>query len=124
MKRYLQLALMLAGLAPAAQATAQVTDYEREEYRGRSVTAARDVEDLRHEGFSEGAAIGRNSGRGDASQRIVTTQDVQRCSRNPNQAHPACWDVTYHFRRQEYRVRMTHAPGRTITVNEAGEPRV
>jgi uncharacterized protein YcfJ len=74
-------------------------------------------------GVVAGAAIGGNSGRGDGGQQVVTTQNVQRCSRNPNQARAAYWDVTYNFRGQEYRVQMTYAPGRTVTVNEQGEPR-
>jgi hypothetical protein len=51
------------------------------------------------------------------------TQDVQRCENVPSQAHPDYWDVTYNFRGQEHRVKMTAPPGRTITVNERGEPR-
>jgi uncharacterized protein YcfJ len=74
-------------------------------------------------GVVAGAAIGGNSGRGDGGQQVVTTQNVQRCSMNPNQARAAYWDVTYNFRGQDYRVQMTHAPGRTVTVNEQGEPR-
>jgi uncharacterized protein YcfJ len=74
-------------------------------------------------GVVAGAAIGGNSGRGEASQQVVTTQNVQRCSRNPSQARAAYWDVTYSFRGQTYRVQMAQAPGRTVTVNEQGEPR-
>jgi uncharacterized protein YcfJ len=74
-------------------------------------------------GVVAGAAIGGNSGRGDGNQQVVTTQNVQRCSRNPGQARAAYWDVTYNFRGQDYRVQMTRPPGRTVTVNEQGEPR-
>lgn len=74
-------------------------------------------------GVLAGAAIGSNVGRGDGTQQLVSTQNVQRCSRNPSQARAAYWDVTYDFRGQEYRVQMTKAPGRTVTVNEQGEPR-
>ena len=74
-------------------------------------------------GVLAGAAIGNNTGRGDASQQVVTTQNVQRCNRNPGQARAAYWDVTYNFRGQDYRVQMTQAPGPTVTVNEQGEPR-
>ncbi len=74
-------------------------------------------------GVVGGAAIGANVGRGDGSQQVVTTQNVERCSNRPDQARPAYWDVTYGFRGQEYRVQMNKAPGRTITVNEQGEPR-
>jgi uncharacterized protein YcfJ len=74
-------------------------------------------------GVVAGAAIGGNSGRGDGSQQVVTTQNVQRCSRNPRQARAAYWDVTYNFRGQEHRLQMNRAPGRTVMVNEQGEPR-
>ena len=40
------------------------------------------------------------------------------------QAAPEYWDVAYNFRGVEHRVQMTTAPGRTITVNGKGEPRV
>ena len=74
-------------------------------------------------GVLAGAAIGSNTGRGDSDQQVVTTPNVQRCSRNPSQARAAYWDVAYNFRGQEYRVQMTQEPGRTVTVNEQGEPR-
>jgi uncharacterized protein YcfJ len=74
-------------------------------------------------GAVAGAAIGANTGRSDGPQQVVTTQNVQRCSRAPSQARPAYWDVTYTFRGQEYRVQMTRPPGATVTVNEQGEPR-
>jgi uncharacterized protein YcfJ len=74
-------------------------------------------------GVVAGAAIGNNVGRSESNQRVVTTQNVQRCSRNPSEARAAYWDVTYNFRGQEYRVQMTRAPGRTVMVNEQGEPR-
>jgi uncharacterized protein YcfJ len=72
-------------------------------------------------GVVAGAAIGANAG-GDAGQPAVT-QNVQHCERQPGQAHPAYWDVTYNFRGQDYRVQMTRPPGNTVTVNERGEPR-
>lgn len=74
-------------------------------------------------GVIAGAAIGNNVGRGDGDQQLAATQNVQRCSRNPSQARAAYWDVTYDFRGQDYRVQMNQSPGRTITVNEQGEPR-
>jgi uncharacterized protein YcfJ len=72
-------------------------------------------------GAVAGAAIGSNVGRQGGGP---VTQDVQRCTRAPGQAHPAYWDVTYEFRGQPYQVQMTTAPGQTISVNEQGEPRV
>jgi len=71
-------------------------------------------------GAVAGAAIGANvSGGG----QQVQTQDVQRCSSVPSQAQPDYWDVTYNFRGLDHRVQMISAPGRTVTVNEQGEPR-
>jgi uncharacterized protein YcfJ/uncharacterized protein (UPF0179 family) len=70
-------------------------------------------------GVVAGAAVGANVGRGGGT----TAQDVQRCENVPGGAQPAYWDVTYNFRGQDHRVQMATAPGRTITVNEQGEPR-
>ena len=71
-------------------------------------------------GVVAGAAIGANIGRIGAQP----TQDVQRCENVTGQApRPQYWDVSYNFRGQENRVQMTSPPGRTITVNEQGEPR-
>ena len=72
-------------------------------------------------GVVTGAAIGGNSGRNEGGQ--ATTQNVQRCSNTPAQAHPAYWDVTYNFRGVEHRMQMTTQPGNTVLVNEQGEPR-
>lgn len=72
-------------------------------------------------GVVGGAAVGANVNRGDA--RRTTTQDVQRCTSAPSEARPDYWDVTYDFRGQEFRVQMTQAPDRSVTVNEHGEPR-
>ena len=49
---------------------------------------------------------------------------VQRCTAVPPQGAPEYWDVTYVFRGIEHRVQTTFPPGPTITVNEAGEPRL
>ncbi len=37
-------------------------------------------------GVVAGAVIGGNSGRGDGAQKVVTTQNVERCTNNPGQA--------------------------------------
>jgi uncharacterized protein YcfJ len=73
-------------------------------------------------GVIAGAAVGANVGRNNSGQQ-VTNQDVQRCASVPNQAKPEFWDVTYNFRGQEHRIQMTTPPGRTVTVNQRGEPR-
>jgi uncharacterized protein YcfJ len=52
------------------------------------------------------------------------TRDVQRCTHVQGPAQPDYWDVTYVFRGREHRVQMTSPPGRTITVNRNGEPRM
>ena len=66
-----------------------------------------------------GAAVGANVGRGPGT---AYTQDVQRCTAVPN-SRPDYWDVTYWFQGVEHHVQMSAPPGRTITVNERGEPR-
>ncbi|MGC3980066.1 MAG: beta/gamma crystallin family protein [Steroidobacteraceae bacterium] len=71
-------------------------------------------------GAVAGAAVGANAGRGGSS---VTTRDVQRCE-SVNQGPPDYWDVTYRYRGVEHHVQMTEPPGRTITVNRNGEPRM
>jgi len=73
-------------------------------------------------GAVAGAAIGSNVGRNNNGQP-ATTRDVQRCAERPSNAAPAFWDVSYNFRGIEHRVQTTAAPGPTITVNDAGEPR-
>ncbi|MDD5249554.1 MAG: beta/gamma crystallin-related protein [Rhodocyclaceae bacterium] len=70
-------------------------------------------------GAVAGAAVGANVGR-DGGGR---TQDVQRCAETPSQASPDYWDVTYDFRGREHRMQMTAPPGRTVIVNEWGEPK-
>ena len=72
-------------------------------------------------GAVAGGLIGANVGRDRGQQ--ARTQDVQRCSNTPSQSKTEYWDVTYDFRGQEHRIQMTTAPGRTVTVNEQGEPR-
>jgi uncharacterized protein YcfJ len=74
-------------------------------------------------GVAAGAAAGSQVGRLGGGQQTAT-EDVQRCEAVPGQARPEFWDVTYSFRSQEHRVQLTAPPGRTITVNEQGEPRV
>jgi uncharacterized protein YcfJ len=70
-----------------------------------------------------GAALGSQYGRGNNPVGPLT-QDVRRCDGNPAEARPSYWDVTYQFRGQEHRMQMATAPGRTVPVNRAGEPRV
>ena len=74
-------------------------------------------------GVVGGAALGSQYGRSSTVAAPIT-QDVRRCDNNAAVATPSYWDVTYEFRGQQHRVQTATAPGRTITVNRAGEPRV
>jgi uncharacterized protein YcfJ len=67
-----------------------------------------------------GAAVGANVDR----QPRTYTQNVQRCTSVPGSAQVSYWDVTYVFRGVTHRAQLAFAPGRTITVNGRGEPRV
>jgi len=51
------------------------------------------------------------------------TQEVQRCSTTPADSRPEYWDVRYNFRGHEHQMQMSAPPGRTVSVNERGEPR-
>lgn len=73
-------------------------------------------------GAIAGAVIGSKVG-GNANTPQAAPPDVQRCEEVPSQAKTEYWDVTYAFKGKEHRVQMTSPPGRTITVNEQGEPR-
>jgi uncharacterized protein YcfJ len=68
-----------------------------------------------------GAAIGNNAGR-DGSSTSTYNRDVRRCETVAS-GRPEYWDVSYEFRGVEHRVQMNTPPGRTITVNQRGEPR-
>lgn len=72
-------------------------------------------------GAVAGGAIGANVGRDRGEPQGY--QDVQHCESVPSEARADYWDVTYDFRGMEHRVQMTAPPGRTVTVNEQGEPR-
>ncbi len=69
-------------------------------------------------GAVAGAVIGANSGRD-----TVPAGSVRRCENVPSAA-PASWDVGYDFRGVHHQVQLQNEPGRTITVNQAGEPRL
>jgi uncharacterized protein YcfJ len=69
-------------------------------------------------GAVAGAAIGARAGDGGGPE----TRDVRRCEAVAG-GPPAYWDVGYNFRGVEHRVQMSAAPGPTVAVNEAGEPR-
>lgn len=69
-------------------------------------------------GALAGAGLGANAGRDSGTY----DRDVQRCATTPS-GPPQYWDVTYNFNGTEHRIQMQAAPGRTILVNGAGEPR-
>jgi uncharacterized protein YcfJ len=71
-------------------------------------------------GAIAGAAVGSNVGRNTGNQYA---QNVQRCERVPSRT-PQYWDVTYEFRGIEHRAQLATEPGRTITVNREGVPRM
>ena len=48
---------------------------------------------------------------------------VRRCEQVSDDA-PAFWEVSYSFRGRAHRIQMNGPPGRTITVNRKGEPRM
>jgi len=71
-------------------------------------------------GAVTGAVIGSRSGRdGDPGP----TQDVRRCTSVPSTV-PAYWDVSYSFQGVPHQIQMSSEPGRTISVNRFGEPRL
>ncbi len=72
-------------------------------------------------GAIAGAAVGANVGRERGEPGYG--RDVRHCENVPGDARPDYWDVTYEFRGERHRVQMTAPPGRTVTVNEHGEPR-
>lgn len=65
-----------------------------------------------------GAAIGANAGGGDGEHE----REVRRCEQS-ERGHPEFWEVVYRFKGIDHRLQMSTPPGRTITVNEQGEPR-
>jgi uncharacterized protein YcfJ len=69
-----------------------------------------------------GAAIGNNAGR-DGGGNVTYDRDVRRCE-TTSSGRPEYWDVSYQFRGVEHRLQMNTPPGRTITVNQRGEPRL
>lgn len=66
-----------------------------------------------------GAALGANAGR---IKDRITGRDVERCE-NVSSGRVEYYDVTYDFRGTTHRVQTQTDPGRTITVNQRGEPR-
>jgi uncharacterized protein YcfJ len=72
-------------------------------------------------GAVAGVIIGSNVG---TDRYGNTTRDVQRCTSESASREPAYWDVSYQFRGVTHHVQMGSPPsGRSITVNENGEPR-
>jgi uncharacterized protein YcfJ len=69
-----------------------------------------------------GAVVGSNLANQNSGGSRVVNRDVQRCENVTSQT-PAYYDVVYVHRGTEHHVQMSAPPGRTILVNERGEPR-
>jgi uncharacterized protein YcfJ len=69
-------------------------------------------------GAVAGGAIGANAGK-----KAGYDRDVKHCETVADNA-PDYWDVTYEFRGVTHHVQLTDPPGRSVTVNGNGEPRV
>jgi len=67
------------------------------------------------DGAFNGGVLGHQAGSGHGD-------DVRRCETTSSET-PAYWDVTYDFRGTQHRVQMGAPPSRTVSVNQAGEPR-
>ena len=72
-------------------------------------------------GAIAGAAIGSQAGGGGGPSY---GRNVERCETVARDTRPDHWDVVYSFRGREHRMQMASPPGRTVTVNSQGEPRV
>jgi uncharacterized protein YcfJ len=70
-------------------------------------------------GALAGGVIGSRIGNNDTD---AATREVRRCETTASTT-PVYWDVTYIFRGMPHHVQMRNDPGRTITVNDNGEPR-
>ncbi len=70
-------------------------------------------------GAVAGGVIGANVGRGNGTEM----RDVRRCESVPSTV-PTYWDVSYRFRGIDHQMQLTSQPGRTVTVNGNGEPRL
>lgn len=71
-------------------------------------------------GAVAGGALGANV---DRIRDPVSGRDVRRCENVANTT-PQYYDVVYNYRGIDHRVQMATAPGRTISVNNNGEPRM
>ena len=72
-------------------------------------------------GAVAGGAIGAQTGRNN-DPLPAQSRDVQRCREVTSQT-PEFWDVSYNFRGQDHRAQLRAPPGRSVTVNDRGEPR-
>jgi uncharacterized protein YcfJ len=86
---------------------------------GHEVGGGRNRDVLTIGGAVAGAAIGSQVGGGSGA----APREVRRCEQVANQ-QPQFWDVTYTFRGTEHHAQVNQPPrGRTIVVNQNGEPR-
>ena len=70
-------------------------------------------------GVAGGTVVDANVG----GRRGGRQREVQRCATMPGPGAPSFWDVSYVHRGQTHHVQLAEAPGPTVTVNRAGEPR-
>lgn len=66
--------------------------------------------------------VGRGADRGVLGHQ-TSRSAVRRCQQVSDQS-PAFWEVSYSFRGRAHRIQMDGPPGRTVTVNRNGEPRM
>jgi hypothetical protein len=87
---------------------------------GHQVGGGRGQDAATAAGAVAGAALASRAS-GSGSYGNTYQREVQRCETRPGK--PAYWDVRYEFDGVEHHVQMSAPPGRTILVNEYGEPR-
>lgn len=71
-----------------------------------------------------GGALGANIDRITGRDNATVTRNVRRCDNVPGSGQVQYYDVDYTYRGAVHHVQMATPPGRTITVNANGEPRM
>jgi uncharacterized protein YcfJ len=87
---------------------------------GHQVGGGRGKDAATAAGAVAGAALASRAA-GGGSYGNTYQRDVQRCESRAGT--PAYWDVRYEFDGEEHHAQMSAPPGRTLLVNEHGEPR-
>jgi hypothetical protein len=114
-------------VAVGAQAAAQVTFYESENFAGRTFTAQRQIGNLQQYGFNDRISSVRlvsNSARLDDNRYgPPAVYDARRRGNERRRRASRSLGCDLQLRGREHRVQMAAPPGRSVTVNEQGEPR-